>query len=279
MGIGTAADALASLKYHVYDRKDIAMAELLPALASNFDGNEALRQRLLNKTPKYGNDDEYADRVMVSVFEAYHAAVDGRPNMRGGRYRINLLPTTVHIYFGRVTGALPDGRRAGEPLSEGVSPVQGADRHGPTAVIKSVAKMDHLRTGGTLLNQKFTPQLVATEEGLTKLRHLVRSYFRLDGHHIQFNVVTAETLRARPPAPGKIQGPDRARRRLQRLFRRPRARPPGRDHPADRAHLGLTLAWTRLNYRHQSAIRIELIFIVRSRWNPCSSPKPTASAG
>jgi formate C-acetyltransferase len=101
----------------------------------------------------------------------------------------------VHIYFGRVTGALPDGRRAGEPLSEGVSPVQGADRHGPTAVIKSVAKMDHLRTGGTLLNQKFTPQLVATEEGLTKLRHLVRSYFRLDGHHIQFNVVTAETLR------------------------------------------------------------------------------------
>ncbi len=195
VGIGTAADALASLKDHVYDRKDIAIAELLPALASNFDGNEALRQRLLNKTPKYGNDDEYADRVMVSVFEAYHAAVDGRPNMRGGRYRINLLPTTVHIYFGRVTGALPDGRRAGEPLSEGVSPVQGADRHGPTAVIKSVAKMDHLRTGGTLLNQKFTPQLVATEEGLTKLRHLVRSYFRLDGHHIQFNVVTAETLR------------------------------------------------------------------------------------
>ncbi len=195
VGIGTAADALASLKYHVYDQKDLPMPELLRALASDFDGCEGLRQRLVNKTPKYGNDDDYADGVMVSVFEAYHAAVDGRPNMRGGRYHINLLPTTVHIYFGRVTGALPDGRRAGEPLSEGVSPVQGADRQGPTAVIKSVAKMDHLRTGGTLLNQKFTPQLLATDGGLTKLRQLVRSYFRLDGHHIQFNVVTAETLR------------------------------------------------------------------------------------
>jgi len=195
VGIGTAADALTSLKYHVYDQKDVSMPEMLRTLAADFRGSETLRQRLINKTPKYGNDDDDADGVMVSVFEAYHNAVDGRPNMRGGRYHVNLLPTTVHIYFGRVTGALPDGRRAGEPLSEGVSPVQGADRHGPTAVIKSVAKMDHLRTGGTLLNQKFTPQLLATDSGLTKLRQLVRSYFRLDGHHIQFNVVTAETLR------------------------------------------------------------------------------------
>ena len=195
VGIGTVSDALASLKDHVYTRKDISLADFLAALAANFEGAEALRQRLLNATPKYGNDDDEADRVMVSVFEAYHAAVDGRPNMRGGRYHINMLPTTVHVYFGRVTGALPDGRRAGEPLSEGVSPVQGADRHGPTAVMRSVAKMDHLRTGGTLLNQKFTPHLLATESGLAKLRQLVRSYFRLDGHHVQFNVVTAETLR------------------------------------------------------------------------------------
>jgi formate C-acetyltransferase len=106
------------------------------------------------------------------------------------------LPTTVHVYFGSVIGATPDGRLAGQPLSEGISPVQGADRHGPTAVIKSVAKMDHARTGGTLLNQKFTPQLLAHDKGLTSLVHLVRSYFRLDGHHIQFNVVDAGTLRA-----------------------------------------------------------------------------------
>jgi formate C-acetyltransferase len=131
--------------------------------------------------------------------------VNGRPNTKGGSYRINLLPTTVHIYFGKVTGATPDGRKAGEPLSEGVSPVQGADRHGPTAVIKSVAKMDHLRTGGTLLNQKFTPQLLATEEGIAKLAHLVRSYFKLDGHHIQFNVVTAETLREARRHPEKYR--------------------------------------------------------------------------
>jgi trans-4-hydroxy-L-proline dehydratase len=205
VGIGTAADGLASLKYHIYDQRDLSMPEILGALALNFDGSEGLRQRLINKTPKYGNDDDYADRVMVSVFEAYYAAVDGRPNTRGGRYHVNMLPTTVHIYFGRVTGALPDGRRAGEPLSEGVSPVQGADRHGPTAVIKSVAKMDHLRTGGTLLNQKFTPQLLATDSGLTKLRQLVRSYFKLDGHHIQFNVVTAETLREAQKHPERFR--------------------------------------------------------------------------
>jgi len=133
---------------------------------------------------------------MTALFNAYFNAIDGRPNTKGGTYRINLLPTTVHVYFGSVMGATPDGRRAGEPLSEGVSPVQGADRHGPTAVIKSVAKMDHARTGGTLLNQKLTPQLLKDDEGLDRLVQLVRTYFKLDGHHIQFNVVDAATLRA-----------------------------------------------------------------------------------
>ncbi len=195
VGIGTVTDALTSIRFNVYDRKTLTMGQILEALQRNFDGQEPLRQSLVNKTPRYGNDDDYADEVMVAVFDAYYNAVNGRPNTKGGSYRINLLPTTAHIYFGKVTGATPDGRKAAEPLSEGVSPVQGADRHGPTAVIKSVAKMDHLRTGGTLLNQKFTPQLLAGEEGIAKLAHLVRSYFKLDGHHIQFNVVTAETLR------------------------------------------------------------------------------------
>jgi pyruvate formate-lyase/glycerol dehydratase family glycyl radical enzyme len=195
VGIGTITDALTSIKYNVFDKKNISLDELLRALQDNFEGQEPMRQRLINKTPKYGNDDDYADDVMLSVFEAYYDAVNGKPNTKGGSYRINLLPTTVHIYFGKVTGATPDGRRATEPLSEGISPVQGADRHGPTAVVKSASKMDHLRTGGTLLNQKFTPQLLANEEGITKLAHLVRSYFKLDGHHVQFNVVTAATLR------------------------------------------------------------------------------------
>ncbi|MBP1766572.1 MAG: pyruvate formate-lyase [Candidatus Aminicenantes bacterium] len=205
VGIGTMTDALTAVKYNVYDRKTLSMPELLEALDADFSSKEALRLRLLNKTPKYGNDDDYADAVMVSVFDLYHDAVNGRPNFKGGTYRINLLPTTVHIYFGKVTGATPDGRRAAEPLSEGVSPVQGSDRHGPTAVIKSVAKMDHLRTGGTLLNQKFTPQLLSTEEGIGKLASLVRSYFKLDGHHIQFNVVTAETLREAQKHPEKYR--------------------------------------------------------------------------
>ena len=196
VGLGTMADAMTAIKYHVFDQKTLTMAELLAVLRDDFAGRERVRQLLLNKTPKYGNDDDYADDVMVAIFDAYFDAIDGRPNTRGGRYRINLLPTTCHVYFGSVIGATPDGRRARQPLSEGISPVQGADRRGPTAVIKSVAKMDHLRTGGTLLNQKFTPQLLKDDDALNKLVHLVRTYFKLDGHHIQFNVVDAATLRA-----------------------------------------------------------------------------------
>ena len=133
---------------------------------------------------------------MQAVFDAYYETIDGRPNTKGGAYHINLLPTTCHVYFGSVVGATPDGRRAGTPLSEGISPVQSADRHGPTAVIKSAAKMDHARTGGTLLNLKFAPQLLESDAALEKLVHLIRTYFKLDGHHVQFNVVDAATLRA-----------------------------------------------------------------------------------
>ena len=196
VGVGTMTDALTAIKYHAFDKKTLTMDELLTALREDFEGHEKVRQMLLNKTPKYGNDDDYADDVMVAVFEAFFNAIDGRKNTRGGTYRINMLPTTVHVYFGSVIGATPDGRRAGEPLSEGISPVQGADRRGPTAVIKSVAKMDHVRTGGTLLNQKFTPQLLKDDDDLDKLVQLIRTYFKLDGHHIQFNVVDAATLRA-----------------------------------------------------------------------------------
>jgi formate C-acetyltransferase len=196
VGLGTMTDALTAIKYHIYDNGTFAMEDLLAALRDDFQGKESIRQQLLHKTPKYGNDDDYADDVMRSVFEAFYQVVDGRRNTKGGRYHINMLPTTVHVYFGSVIGATPDGRKATMPLSEGISPVQGADRHGPTAVLKSAAKMDHARTGGTLLNQKFTPALLQDESGLDNLVHLVRSYFKLDGHHIQFNVVDAATLRA-----------------------------------------------------------------------------------
>ncbi|MGD9217560.1 MAG: pyruvate formate lyase family protein, partial [Desulfobacteraceae bacterium] len=194
VGLGTITDCLSALKHHVFDAKTVSMAHLIRALEKNFNGFEQLHHGLREKTPKFGNDDDRADEIAQMVFEAYYHSVNGRPNTRGGFHRINLLPTTCHVYFGSVIGALPDGRGSGVPLSEGISPVQGADRNGPTAVVKSAAKIDHIRTGGTLLNQKFTPQILADDGGITKLAHLVRAYFKMDGHHIQFNVVDRQTL-------------------------------------------------------------------------------------
>ena len=201
VGIGTITDGLSAIKYHIFDQKNINMKKLKEVLKDNFVGHEEIRQLFLNKTPQYGNDDDYADDIMKLVFNAFYQEVNGRKNTKDGVYRINMLPTTCHIYFGSVAGATLDGRKAGAPVSEGISPVQGADRLGPTAVIKSAAKMDQVKTGGTLLNQKFTPQLLEGEEGINNLAHLIRAYFKLGGHHIQFNVVSADTLRAAQKEP------------------------------------------------------------------------------
>ena len=195
VGLGSLTDTLTAIKYQVFDKKLLSLEELVSATDSNFEGQEKLRDALINATPKYGNDDDYADDQAVMIFETFFDAVNGRPNTKGGHFRINMLPTTSHVYFGSVTGATADGRLARKPLSEGISPFQGADRKGPSAVIKSAAKIDHLRTGGTLLNQKFTPALLESEKGLESVVQLIRAYFRMDGHHIQFNVVTAETLK------------------------------------------------------------------------------------
>jgi formate C-acetyltransferase len=195
VGIGTLTDSLASLKYNVFDKAQVGMNEMLHILNSNFENDEKLRSLLLNETPKYGNDNDLADDILKEIFEAFYSSVDGRPNTKGGHFRINLLPTTSHVYFGSKIGATPDGRFANLPVSEGISPVQGADVNGPTSVVKSAAKIDHLRTGGTLLNQKFTPQIFDSEESIDKIVHLIRSYFKMDGHHIQFNVIDADTLR------------------------------------------------------------------------------------
>jgi formate C-acetyltransferase len=201
VGSATCTDCLSAIRYHVFEKKTVGMTELLDAMARDFEGSEALRLRLWNKTPKFGNDDEYADSILSSIFDAYFEEINGRPNTKGGFYRVNYLSTTCHVYFGSVTGATPDGRHAWAPLSDGISPAQGADQLGPTAVIRSAARMDHARTGGTLLNQKFTPHLLDGEPGLERLAHLVRSYFQMDGHHIQFNVVSGETLRAAQMCP------------------------------------------------------------------------------
>jgi len=195
VGMGTITDSLSSIKYNVFDKKNFSISELMKAMENNFVGYEHIKKLVWDETPKYGNDDDDADEILKDVFELYFSLIDGRPTTKGGHFRINLLPTTCHVYFGSVIGATPDGRLANKPLSEGISPVQGADRKGPTAVLKSAAKIDHLRTGGTLLNQKFTPQILQDESGIESILHLIRAYFKMDGHHIQFNVVDAKTLR------------------------------------------------------------------------------------
>ena len=195
VGMGTMTDSLTSLKKLVFDDKVITLTAFVNALENNFENNDDLLYKILYKTPKYGNDDDKADSQLVDVFNIYHDAVSGHVSPRGAVYRINLLPTTCHVYFGSVMHAGPDGRKAGMPVSEGISPVQGSDKNGPTSVIKSASKIDHLHTGGTLLNQKFSPEFFEDETAVHKVSSLVRSYFRMNGHHIQFNVVDGATLR------------------------------------------------------------------------------------
>ena len=202
VGLGSITDCFSSIKKHVFEEKTMTMDHMLKVLDANFDGYEKEHQIFLNKTPKYGNDDDAADDLITDTFERIYKLVNGRPTPIGGSYRVEMLPTTCHVYFGAVMGATPDGRKAGVALSEGISPVQGADKQGPTAVIKSAAKLDQLRTGGALLNQKFTPAVLAGESGLANLKDLIRAYFRLDGHHIQFNVVDSDMLRDAQKNPG-----------------------------------------------------------------------------
>ncbi len=194
VGIGTVTDCLAAVKYNVYDKKNFTMEELIEAMEHDYEGYDRIYRMVHDKTPKYGNDDDYADDIMQDVFELYRSTITGRPNMKGGKYGVDMLPTTCHVYFGDVILATPNGRKAHKPVSEGISPEKSADTNGPTAVIKSCAKMDHLATAGTLLNQKFTPDVVAGEEGLDHMASLIRSYFSMDGHHIQFNVIDRQTL-------------------------------------------------------------------------------------
>jgi len=202
-GIGTVTDSLSAINTHVYQEKTVGMERLLRALAADFKGEDQLRQTLQNKTPFFGNDDDRADAIMQRVYASLFAAIDGQPNTKGSAYHLNMLSTTCHVYFGRMLGATPNGRLAGAPESDGTSPSQGADRNGPTAVIQSLAKMDQIKSGGTLLNMRFLPGMLQSEKDLDQLAHLIRTYFRMNGHHIQFNVVDTDTLRRAQAAPAE----------------------------------------------------------------------------
>ena len=194
VGIATITDSLAVMKKQVFEKQNMTMDELLAACKADFEGYDKVFDLVYNQTPKYGNDDDYADDLLRDVAQALQDAIAGRRTPKGSRTVVEFLPTTCHVYFGQVMEASPNGRHAGVSLPDGISPEKGADRNGPTAVIKSASKIDQLKTGGALLNQKFTPKVIAGEEGVAHVAALIRSYFSMDGHHIQFNVIDKATL-------------------------------------------------------------------------------------
>ena len=201
-GLGTVTDSLSALKKHVFEEKNFSMDRVLNAVVKNFEGEELLRQTIINRTPFFGNDDDYADTIALKVYNDLVETIDGKPNIKpGGKYHLNMLSTTCHVYFGKVMGATPNGRLAGKSISDGTSPSHGADTHGPSAVVKSLTKLDHVKSGGTLLNQRFLPSMMRKEEDIKKLGQLIRSYFTLGGHHIQFNIVDTATLYAAQACP------------------------------------------------------------------------------
>ncbi|MEE0521524.1 MAG: trans-4-hydroxy-L-proline dehydratase [Bacteroidaceae bacterium] len=193
-GLGTITDCLSTLKKHVFEDKKFTMDEILAAVSRNFEGNEKMRQFIINRTPFFGNDDDYADTIAVKVYDDLVRAIEGHPNTRGGKTQLNMLSTTCHNYFGSVCGASVNGRLAKFAISDGTSPAHGADTNGPTAVIKSLGKLDQTKSGGTLLNVRFVPSLLKRDEDLKKLVSLIRAYFNMGGHHIQFNIVDTQTL-------------------------------------------------------------------------------------
>lgn len=205
-GIGTITDSLSAIKKHVYDDGTYTLQELVDAMKDNWEGHEAMRLTLWNKTPFFGNDDDYADNIMRRVYDSLFHNIDGKHSILGPTYHLNMLSTTCHNYFGQKLAATPNGRFSGMPESDGTSPSHGADRHGPTAVVKSLGKMDQVKSGGTLLNQRFLPSVLAGEEGIEGVKNLIRAYFKLGGHHIQFNVVDEATLRDAQAHPDNYRG-------------------------------------------------------------------------
>ena len=204
VGIANLADSLAAIKKLVFEEKKITPAQLWDALMSDFAGEdgEKIRQLLQNEAPKYGNDDDYVDQLIVDAYQVYIDEIRKYPNTRFGRGPIGGIryagtsSISANVGQGKGTLATPDGRHAGEPLAEGCSPSHSMDKCGPTAVFKSVSKLNTKEiTGGVLLNQKVTPQLLAKDENKEKLILLIRTFFdRLHGYHVQYNVVSRETL-------------------------------------------------------------------------------------
>lgn len=207
IGLGTAIDSLAAVKKLVFDDASVSMDEILSALAGDFENMDLLRRKCLN-APKFGNNDPYPDDIGRELEDYFRSLSHGYTNISGGKLDVRYVPVTSHIPLGRIVGALPNGRKAGEPLSEGMSPSQGCDTKGPTASLLSVAhtKVTKYQEGGEgVLNMKLSPQTVAGEEGTKVLAALIRGWCDLKLWHIQFNIVNTATLKAAQKDPDKYR--------------------------------------------------------------------------
>lgn len=196
--VANLADSMAAIKQLVYDEKKVSKERLLNALRNNFEGDEILRTMLLNKVPKYGNDVEWVDNLGAKWAKYFRERIGTFTNYRGGKYHTGMYTVSAHVPMGENVGASPDGRYSGTPLADGgMSPVYGRDEHGPTAVLKSVARLDKSwTTNGGLLNMKFLPEFFKTENGIDKFAKMLRTFVDLEIPHIQFNVVRKEDLMA-----------------------------------------------------------------------------------
>ena len=204
VGIANMADCLAAIKKLVYEEKKITRQELWDAILDDFSSleNKKIQEMLIREAPKYGNDDDYVDQLIVEAYDSYIEEIEKYPNTRynrgpiGGIRYAGTSSISANVGQGMSTMATPDGRNAFEPLAEGCSPAHNSDKNGPTAVFKSVSKLRTNKiTGGVLLNQKMTPQILSTEENRQKLELLIKTFFnRLHGYHVQYNIVSKETL-------------------------------------------------------------------------------------
>lgn len=205
IAVSNVADALAAIDTLVFKEKTATAAELMAAMLADWKGYEILQKKAQN-TPHFGNNDDYADRFGHFAALAYCKAIENRPNLRGGIYQPGLYPVSANVPFGETTWASADGRNAGVPLADGISPVHGRDENGPTAALKSVAKIDHIiASNGTLLNQKYHPSVLKGKEGTENFMNAMKVYFEDGGFHNQVNVVGAETLRDAQKNPEKYK--------------------------------------------------------------------------
>ncbi len=207
VGIANAGNSLCVVKKMVFEEKELTIEELVEVLDSNYEGKEDLRQLFINKVPKYGNDIPEVDLIVKRVADIFLDSLKGYETYRGGPFVGSFIPVASYVAMGMATGATPDGRKKKERLADGISPTDGTDLKGPTAVFKSVCTIDHRRIpNGVIFNQKLDPGVLSTPEGMKKFAELIVSYIKLGGGHVQFNVVSADVLKEAQNDPEKYRG-------------------------------------------------------------------------